>query len=313
MNILMLGGAKRVAMAGMLKEAGTRLGHEVKIFSYELTGRLPIAAAGTIITGLRWHDPGIYAHLNETVRRYSIDIMLPFVDPAIPIVRNYLDSYGDVFAPVSYADTIEMTLDKLSTQTFFTGYGIAMPKMHTLGKRRPEFPLIAKPRRGSASNGIRIIDTPQLFREIIHDADSYVVQSYIANREEFTVDAYVSVTGRIMCAVPRKRLEVLGGEVMRTITVDEPEITAISNKALSLSGFRGPVTLQFLRDLDNGNLMLMEINPRFGGGAVCAVHAGAPLPEYVIRECLGLPVTPVSNWTVGTEIVRYPAEVVFKP
>ena len=36
-NILMLGGAKRVSMARMLKDAGSRMGLDVELFSYELT------------------------------------------------------------------------------------------------------------------------------------------------------------------------------------------------------------------------------------------------------------------------------------
>jgi len=33
--------------------------------------------------------------------------------------------------------------------------------------------------------------------------------------------------------------------------------------------------------------MIMEINPRLGGGAVAAVHAGADIPAMIISEALG--------------------------
>lgn len=42
-NILFLGGAKRVSMARMFQASGERLGLDVNIFSYELSPEAPIA------------------------------------------------------------------------------------------------------------------------------------------------------------------------------------------------------------------------------------------------------------------------------
>ena len=66
-NILMLGGAKRVSMARMIKRAGTRLGMAVNLFSYELTSEVPIAQVATVVKGLRWNDPYIMDHLHTVV------------------------------------------------------------------------------------------------------------------------------------------------------------------------------------------------------------------------------------------------------
>ena len=53
LNILMLGGAKRVAMAEQLIRAGKRLGCNVKIFSHELSNQEPIASIDTSKIHLR--------------------------------------------------------------------------------------------------------------------------------------------------------------------------------------------------------------------------------------------------------------------
>ena len=74
----------------------------------------------------------------------------------------------------------------------------------------------------------------------------------------------------------------------------------------------GAVTVQMMRDLDTNRLMLMEINPRMGGGAVCSVAAGADIPSLILREVLDLP--PVEqHWQAGVQIARYLDEVVFYP
>ena len=57
--------------------------------------------------------------------------------------------------------------------------------------------------------------------------------------------------------------------------------------------------------------MLMEINPRLGGGAVCTVHAGGDIPGFILDELLGRPMIPSVGIKPGTLICRYFQEVAF--
>lgn len=309
LNILLLGGAKRVSIGRMLIDAGRRAGYDVNLFSYELEEHVPIACEARIIVGRRWRDPGLIGHLHSVVLEHNIKIMIPFVDGAVGVVARYRDIYHDIWAPVGPTLRVEAMFDKIAADRLFREASIPVPYAYTKG--RPSFPLIAKPRFGSASQGIRIIDNPRDFREVTADADKYILQEYIANRDEYTVDCYVADDARIICTVPRRRIDVVGGEVSRTITVNRTDIIDLSHKILSRLGLRGAVTLQFIHDLDINRLLLMEINPRLGGGAVCAVHAGADIPAYIIAEATAQPIEPCRNWRPGTEIVRYQQEVVF--
>ncbi len=309
-NILFLGGAKRVSMARMLVSAGDELGYEVNIFSYELNNEVPVAIVGKVLLGLRWNDPKLLEHLHETVAKHEINIMIPFVDGAVGVVARYRATYQDVWAPVGSFENVEKMFDKVVSAQEFEHAGLDIPRTYKSG--RPKFPLIAKPRHGSASRGIEIITDSREFKRVIANADEYVIQEYIENREEYTVDCYVSASGAVLCAVPRLRKEIIGGEVSDTITVADVEIERTSHKVISRLGLCGAVTLQFLRDVTNRRLLLMEINPRLGGGAVCSVHAGAPIPTYILSEYLQRQLVPCNDWKPGTEIVRYMQEVVFQ-
>ena len=44
LNVLMLGGARRVSLSELLRQSGARLGQEIKLFSYELFKEVPVAA-----------------------------------------------------------------------------------------------------------------------------------------------------------------------------------------------------------------------------------------------------------------------------
>lgn len=74
---------------------------------------------------------------------------------------------------------------------------------------------------------------------------------------------------------------------------------------------RGPVNLQFLHDLDSDRYLLMEVNPRLGGGVICSIFAGAPITDYIIDEALGVELSPCNDWASDTLMARYFKEAIF--
>lgn len=304
-GVLMLGGAKRVSMARHFSDAAARLGLTLRLYSYELSAMVPIAGTATIIEGLRWGDSDIVEDLHRVVGEYDIDVMVPFVDGAVEVVARY--PFTDCYAPVCSPALASMMFDKVVAAELFAREHIAIPRTYTRGA--PQFPLIAKPRRGSASQGIKIVRSSTDFRAI--DQSRYLIQEYIETRREYTVDCFIDRDNNIIAIVPRERLETAGGEVTRTVTVQRDDIIEQSRYIIDTLRLTGAVTLQFLQDTGRGRLLLMEINPRLGGGAVCAVAAGADIPLFILSEAVGLPLKPVDDWRPGTLIARYMQEVVF--
>ncbi len=287
LNFLFLGGAKRVAMGNMILKACKERGINATITGYELDRYVPLAKIGTVTEGLRWSDPGIFEDIDATVDRLGINVVIPFVDPAVGIAAEYVRRTGNaVFAPVGERTSVEHMFDKIAAAEIFERAGLPIPATYRAGD--PCLRLIAKPRFGSASNGIIIINSLQKLYEVQSHADKYLIQERIDNREELTVDCYVGVhSGRILAISPRKRLEISGGEAIRTITVADKEAEALTRRTLAATGLRGAVTVQLIRNLDDGRLMVMEVNPRLGGGAVCSVHAGADIPGLIVDDALG--------------------------
>lgn len=302
-NILMLGGAKRVSIGQMFIDAGKKIGYNVQLFSYELSPNVPIASIAKVIIGKKWRDADVETDIINVCKEHCINILLPFVDGAIEVAARVSQVSG-VFAPVSSPEVAATMFDKVIAEKAFREAGLSVPLSVDV-----RYPIIAKPRTGSASKGIVIINS-QKDLDSIENPSNYLFQEYIAEREEYTVDCYADSLGRALAVVPRIRIEVVGGEVSRTATVDSPEIIEISRRAIDALNLRGAVTLQFLKDKTDDRLMLMEINPRLGGGVVCSVHAGADIPSLIIREYLQLPLEPMT-YRPNVEIVRYFAEVVF--
>lgn len=303
-NLLFLGGAKRVSMAARFKEATRRLGYECGIFSYEMSLYEPIACEGTVIEGLRWSDPDILCHLRSVCRDNDISVIIPFVDGAVRVAAMLTEFSVPACTP-ELADTM---FDKVPAAELFEQLGLPIPATYRVGDNVTG--LIAKPRRGSASKGIVAVDSDADLAAL-PCIDDYLIQRRIDHRIEYTCDCYVDTAdGSILAVSPRVRIDVAGGEVTRTRTVDAPDVHELARRTLAATGLRGAVTVQIMRDTDTGRLMLMEINPRLGGGCVCSVVAGADITELILRQALGLPRMPQTA-TPGVEIARYPQEVVF--
>lgn len=305
LNILFLGGAKRVAIARMFIKAAFDEGCRPKLFSYELDDKVPIREVADIIIGKRWSDPSVVSHLTEVVTDEDIDIVVPFVDGAVAVSSRIAALMPAVFVPSSdEATTLDM-FDKVKSDRLFHRLGMTTPDVVNPSDR-----VIAKPRFGSASKGLIVANSVGELPYSVN-LDDYLVQRYVENRQEITVDCYVSRGGEPLVVSPRIRLEVVGGEVMRTKTIASPEIVEATVSLIRSCDMKGAVTVQFIRDMDDQLQapMIMEVNPRLGGGAVCTVHAGGNIPSLIIREAIGRRVSRL-NVKPGVEIARYLQEVV---
>lgn len=282
-GVLYLGGAKRLTVTDMLRQAYASLGYEVDAYSYELDNEEPIASRAKVIIGRRWSDPDVEADLERVIDRYGIKVLLPFVDGAIEIAAWIAERRDDIYVPGCSSLLSSALFDKAASAGLFADAGLDIPATYTPGDS-PVFPLIAKPRCGSASRGLLIIDNEDALKAITNPGD-YLIQEYIEGAEEYTVDCFIDRSGHICALSPRRRIATLGGEVVRTVTVDIPALTAASRKAIERLCLRGAVTLQYLHTGDR--FLLMEINPRLGGGVTASIAAGADITGMIAAESTG--------------------------
>ena len=308
-NILFLGGAKRVSLAEHLIKSGKKLGLDIAILSYELDERVPLASVGTILIGKKWRDADLFSDLHNQIMRNDISIVLPFVDPAIEVAELLKSGNQSLFVPTCGKDICHIMFDKVLSERWFKEKGLPIPP--SFSQNDPiQFPIIVKPRTGSASKGIRVIEDAEEWDKLV-EKDNYVIQQFIANREEYTVDCYVTTSGKIISIVPRLRILTAGGEVMNSETRRDKDLIAISEKVLMSGDFKGPVTIQFLRDKKTGANYIMEINPRLGGGVITSIEAGADITEFILRDYLGEELQPCNDWKDKTLMTRYFKEVIF--
>ena len=303
-NILLLGAGKRVSFARHLKNEAKNRGLLLKIYSYELDYTVPIACEAEIVIGKKWSDKDILEDIEFYIGKYSIDMVLPFVDPAT-LVASDLKERGNTSAviPVSNRLVAEVFFDKSKASHWFSENNIQHPK-ESLSP-----PLIIKPIFGSASKGIIFIDNED---ELNSYSAALKTNNYICEKRiygiEYTVDAYIWNEKLIYC-VPRKRVETSGGESTKTVTCRKPSVTELVSEIALKSNLKGHITLQFIEEELTGEVYFFEINPRFGGAVICSIGAGVNIPKILMDTILGEQVVPVNNWSDGLMMSRYFSEV----
>lgn len=299
LNILFLGGAKRVSLAEKFIDEGKNKKIGVKIFSYELDENVPISFVAEIIIGLRWKDANIYNHLLEVIETKKIDIVLPFLDYATIVLARLkkLTEGKDVFIPVSDEKLCEVFFDKYLANEWCIENGINIPS------DTDKYPLIAKPIHGSASKGILVIENPVDLKNLANKED-YFLQQFVKGNE-YSVDIYVSTEDKkIVSIVPRIRLETQGGESIKSITIKDERLINFSREIIKKAKLVGPFTLQLIENEDTKELYFMEINPRFGGAVINSIFSGANSPEYLLNDFYKIKNTYNENWTDSFLMIR---------
>lgn len=258
-------------------------------------------------------EPGYVDSLVSTVAACGIGLLVPTIDPELPILagsRDRLKAAGCLVA-VSNEAFVEITSDKQLTGATFGELGVAVPRTWLMTDGLAELPsaVFVKPRRGSASQGAGVSSRDELTVALTH-VDDPIVQEVLEG-PEITIDALLDLDGRPIHYVPRYRLRTLAGESIQGVTVEHDEgLEAWIQRLLELCGSlgaAGPLCLQaFLTDRGP---VLSEINARFGGGFPLGQAAGGAYTSWLLDLMDGVPVpSRLGEYESGLYMTRYHSE-----
>jgi carbamoyl-phosphate synthase large subunit len=193
----------------------------------------------------------------------------------------------------------------------FNELSINVPR--AINKENPSFPLFIKPYDGSLSKDIFLIKHKEELTDSLLNNPKLMYMEYINPNDfdEFTIDAYYDKHSDLKCLVPRRRIEVRGGEISkgRTEKLDFYEI--LKNRLNFIKGANGCLTIQVFIGKVTGEIIGIEINPRFGGGFPLSYASGANYPGYIIQEyIMNETIDFNDNWIENRVMLRFDSEVI---
>ncbi|MBR1603140.1 MAG: ATP-grasp domain-containing protein [Synergistaceae bacterium] len=259
----------------------------LKIYGLDVNNTAPaLAYCDKAIITCPMRDANYIKSLINICSSENIDLVIPTIDTDLYILSQHKQDFKQINTRVliSEPDKIKLCRDKNLTAKFFADCGLNAPTtFNDYKKYNLTWPAFIKPKDGSSSinaNKANNFNELELYAQRLHDG--YIIQNFISGTE-YTVDIFCDFDGNALSIVPRERIAVRSGEVLKTKIFMDAKI--ISEAELIIKHFKpcGPLTVQLIRDNLTGQDYFIEINPRFGGGAPLSIKAGARSPELLLK------------------------------
>jgi carbamoyl-phosphate synthase large subunit len=258
-----------------------------------------------------YDDKFFVEKLLKIIKEQNIKVLMPssgFDIYGYSLNYDLIVEYGAI-PIVSRRKVLEICRDKLLSYKFLSN---KFPFAFTCEyhEKIDTFPLIAKPRFGKGSNNIIKIENKLDLKYVLGKFKNMIFQEYLPGTE-YTVDVLSDLTEKPIMAIPRIRIDTKAGISVKGKIKRDLMIENLCKKTAETLGIKGPCCIQ-LKESENGELKIIEINPRFGGGTIFTTLAGANFPamllEMISNNNNNLIIPNVSEVTV----LRYFEEIVIE-
>lgn len=290
MRILFTGAGRRVELIQAFRDAGLRLGIEVKIYGADADITAPALLFCDFYREIcRMNNENYIPQLQKICTEDKIDLLIPTIDTDLMVLSQNKTKFerSGTKVLISTPEMIAVCRDKNRTADFFRSCGLRAPEtVSDYTKYTGGYPCFIKPRDGSSSINAFKVKSEELLKKYAESIKDYVIQPFVEGTE-YTVDVVCDFNGNPVVIIPRQRIAVRAGEVLKAqIELEEKIIEEVEKL---VDNFRpcGPITIQLIRDKKTGVDNYIEINPRFGGGAPLSMKAGAKSAEALLRLLLG--------------------------
>ncbi len=289
MRILFTGVGRRIELLQAFRNAALVLNKEIKIYGADMAGTAPaLAYCDFTRKVVAMKDPGYIDNLLSICAEDHIDLLIPTIDTDLLVLSENKEKFEEIGTRVmiSAPDKIHICRDKNNTSQFFVGCGLHAPMpVNNWMEYESGYPAFIKPKDGSSSINAFKVENEEELQVYAGQVEDYIVQPFVSGRE-YTIDIFCDWNGVPISIVPRERLQVRAGEVLKTRIDLDPVMIEESKKLCAAFKPCGPMTVQLIRDAI-GIDWFIEINPRFGGGAPLSMKAGARSAEAILKLMTG--------------------------
>lgn len=304
MNILFTCAGRRNYLLEYFKET---LAGSGKIIAVDMNITAPALAVADVARVV----PDVYADrytdvLLEVCRAEEVDALISLNDLELPVLATARRSFEDagVKLIISNEEVVDICFDKYRTIQFCNKIGISYPLTYlTLDEARQaieedklNFPVVVKPRWGSASVGIefpRSMEELDLAYKLARLKISYSILAEASKQDlersvliqqmipgtEYGLDILNDFSGRTVQVYVKEKLAMRAGETDKSVLRNRPELEEIGWKVGQALGHIGNVDCDIFEK--DGKYYLLEINPRFGGGYPFSHKSGADYPAAI--------------------------------
>ncbi|WP_420322293.1 ATP-grasp domain-containing protein [Flagellimonas sp.] len=305
MNILFTCAGRRNYLINYFKEALNGKGSVVAV-------DMQLSAPALVDADVAKKVPSIYdknyiSAIEKVITEEKIDAVISLNDLELPILaknKEQLEKSGARIL-ISSQNVIDICFDKWKSYHFFKENSIKTPLTYiniasakeALKNNELHFPLVVKPRWGSASISIDIVKSVEelelsyklqhlkVSRSILgtvssSDAENCIMIQEKLNGEEYGIDILNNFDGEYYGSFVRKKLGMRSGETDKAISIVNQKYNMVAEKIAKATKHVGNMDCDFF--VVDGEVYFLEMNPRFGGGYPFSHEAGVNTPAIYL-------------------------------
>jgi|LSQX01.1.fsa_nt_gb carbamoyl-phosphate synthase large subunit len=239
-------------------------------------------------------EKGYCEKLIQLCKENDIGAVFSINDLELPFLAKYkpeLAKHG-INAVISDKNVIDICTDKYLTYQYANKYGVGAPRTYLWTEKERilkdiaegllSYPIVAKPRRGSKSIGIHMLNNEEeLLKDIEETSESDLPEDHKCLYQE-KLDG-VLIGAHVLCnknhqpvsIVTMKNLTIHFGETYQNIAYHDLKLFEYVLNAVNHIGAYGIIDLNIMEKND-GTFALLEFNPRISGGYSLS-HYSQPL------------------------------------
>ncbi|MCI4626014.1 MAG: ATP-grasp domain-containing protein [Candidatus Magnetoovum sp. WYHC-5] len=312
MNILITSASRKVSLVNSFKEAILKEGYKGKVYAADISPLSPaLYSADECLLLPASASPGFIKKVIELCLQKDIKLLIPTRDEELPLFAYHKDTFtkAGVTVMVGSSETVNLCQNKAEFIDFCKKNGFLVPKVYSAYDINGDvpFPLFIKPCVGKGGRFTRVVNNKLEIEAALMAMPDAIIQEYL-DLPEYTIDVFCNFKGDVISVVPRERINVFGGESFTGCPVNNPVLIEEAVRIAKTLKLIGHNTIQCFWD---GYLVkFIEVNPRFGGGAILSIKAGLNSPGFLIRLIAQEEVLPcIGEFTNNLYMLRYVEDV----
>lgn len=313
MKVLLCSAGRRVKLVSYFKEELKKVGGMVIAVDCDYKAPALYAADAYELVPHIGHREYLQT-VKDICQKYQIDAVLSLIDPELPLLASNKHEFEkeNIKIIISNENVVNTCYDKYLTCTFLQANNL--PCISTYISREEVedklrngnicFPLIIKPRKGSASIGIHKVNSINEMNGLFERYEDLVVQPFI-DGNEYGVDCYIDLlTNQTTNIFIKRKIKMRAGETDKSIAVKDQELMCLIERLLDTLKPIGPIDIDCFKT--KAGYIISEINPRFGGGYPHAHELGQNFPGNIINNLRGISNTSqIGNYEEGSILIKF--------
>ncbi len=243
--------------------------------------------------------------LLDLCRTHQIQLIIPLFDMDLSVLSKEKAKFESIGTRiiVSDAETIEKCFDKLAYSGFCNLETIQIPKTYTsledatkaIQTGLLKFPVIVKPRWGTGSIATSVVENLDALTNTFNHLNAQLGESFLqdpvpsnqknqmliqqmAIGQEYGIDIVNDLEGNFFTALAKRKLAMRAGETDMAEIVENEQLQLVAKEIASHTKHIGMLDADFIIT-NEGEVFLIDLNPRFGGGYPFSHLSGLNVPE----------------------------------